>query len=260
MKNLRDRALSDLERLRYGEELLDSGTLEFTHEVKRAKFVAEVMAIMQEIRGGEASEGLCDKAEQEVTEEEEEEDEASEVKPEDVEEEASVKEATDQTEVEQQRQLLETQKYVITQLQLDNRALEEQLVNTKTQLKEARGNKQENAPITPCAGSMSDDRHIPSLKTMLHLCEKRLEEANELADRRLDLHVTDLKNEHQREIRALKARHQFQMNSIDNWEEKQDAYESASTSRWSSRVKTHGLRSSWRCSKLKLEYKTFKGG
>ena len=114
---------------------------------------------------------------------------------------------------------------MITQLHLDNKALEEQLVNTKTQLKEARGNKQENAPITPCTGPMSDDRHIPSLKTMLHLCEKRLEEANELADRRLDLHVTDLKNEHQREIRALKARHQFQMNSIDNWEEKHDAYE-----------------------------------
>ena len=131
MKNLRDRALSDLERLEYGEQLLDSGTLEFTHEVTRAKFVAEVMAIMQEIGGGEASEGLCDKAEQEVTEEEDVsevkpedvEEEASEVKPEDVEAEASVKEETDQTDVEQQRQLLETQKYVITQLQLENRAL-----------------------------------------------------------------------------------------------------------------------------------------
>ena len=112
-----------------------------------------------------------------------------------------------------------------TQLPLENRALKEQLVHTETQLEEARCNKQDNALVTPCTGPMSEGRQIPSTATLLRLSEKRLEEANELADQRVNLHVTELKNEHQREIRALKARHHFQMDSIDKWEEKHDAYE-----------------------------------
>ena len=71
---------------------------------------------------------------------------------------------------------------------------------------------------------MSEDRQIPSTKTLLRLSEQRLEEAGELADQRVKVHVAEVKAEHQREIRLLNAKQASQMNSIENWEEKHEAY------------------------------------
>ena len=71
---------------------------------------------------------------------------------------------------------------------------------------------------------MSDDRQIPSTATLLRLSEQRLEEADQLADQRVNVHVAELKAEHQKEIRALRVKHASQMDSIENWEGKHEAY------------------------------------
>ena len=65
MMSLRNSELGDVERLEIGETLLADGAREFTHDTERAKFVAQVMAIMQGIRDGstEAEEQVVPKVE-----------------------------------------------------------------------------------------------------------------------------------------------------------------------------------------------------
>ena len=130
---------------------------------------------------------------------------------------------------------LDQHRFIIAQMDTEMQALkkrlgdtEEQLRETRSELKRSQGNFKivpyDNRSVLP--PPLDDEcRHIPSTLQILRLTERRLEEANDHADKRVEVHVAELKKEHGKDINLLKAKHDAQMNSVESWEEKWDAYQ-----------------------------------
>ena len=242
-KQMKDTSLSQEERIGIGETLLSEGIEAFTCAVKKRAFEREIMQLMEGVRTSstvaassidhhvedlvvssddghvEVLEDFTDNSDKESG------DEESDKEPEE----------DNHNKTDKQTIPLEHHTFIVARMDTEMQALKKRLGDAEEQLKEARSElkrSQSNFEIIPYDGRsvppppLEDEcRPIPSTLQILHLTERRLEEANDLADKRVEVHMVELKKEHDTEIKLLKAKHDAQMNSMESWEEKWDAYQ-----------------------------------